>query len=440
MLSAEDNALMCRVGPGAAMGAVMRRTWLPALLSTELPADGDPVHVELLGESFVAFRDGSGRIGLLDEACCHRGASLALGHVEKCGIRCIYHGWLFDADGHVLETPNVPDQRFKDRFRAPSYPFREAGGLLWAYLGDPAAIPPFPDFEFLNVPESNRMPTVAIVGANFVQVMEGIFDSSHLTLLHSSALAAASGSDLNFAQATSHMQFDAAPRIEAEETDFGLHYAAIRTVDGRRETRVTPFIAPCFQLNPNGDLWSALVPMADGKTAFYQVWWSDELRYGEEPLRTQQKEITGLSEELLSAYGMTRATFDTPARMRRQNGWRQDRVAMKGGHFTGMPNFTQEDAVCVTAGTGDGIRDRSREHLSTADMAIGMIYRVLLRSARNVMEGRDPVGFGMSVGHVRATNATSSLDVEHDWRALVPQHVGLRAASSRSAVGKGIAG
>src|SRR5437868_2681183 len=129
MLSREDNELMCRVGPGTGMGEVMRRTWMPALLSSEMPErGGDPVHVELLGENFVAFRDGDGNIGLLDEHCCHRGASLAVGRVEKCGIRCIYHGWVFAADGQVLETPNVADPRFKERFKAKSYPVREAGG------------------------------------------------------------------------------------------------------------------------------------------------------------------------------------------------------------------------------------------------------------------------------------------------------------------------
>lgn len=420
MLSPQDNALMCEVGPGTGMGDVMRHTWLPALLSSELPANGDPVHVELLNENFVAFRDGNGRIGLLDEICCHRGASLTVGRVEKCGIRCIYHGWLFDADGKVLETPNVQDTKFKNRFTAKSYPFREAGGLLWTFLGDEADMPPFPDLPFMHAPESHRLPTLQVMGGNFVQVMEGIFDSSHLTLLHSSALASAAGSDLSFAQATSHMQFEAAPRIEAEETDFGFHYAALRMIDGKQETRVTSFVAPCFQYNPNGDLFSALVPMTDGKTAFYQVWWSETERFGEEPLASNQKELVGLDEPTLARHGMTRSTCDTPARMSRQNGWHQDREAMKKGHFTGMASFSQEDAVCVVAGGGNGIRDRSKERLSTADLAVGMIYRVLLRSARDVLKGQKPVGHGLSTGHVRGAHAT--LPPGTDWRTLVPQH------------------
>src|SRR5882757_3386707 len=136
MLSDVDNDLICRVGPGTAMGKAMRRFWIPALMSSELPVtDRDPVHVELLNESFVAFRDANGQVGLLDELCCHRGASLTVGRVEDCGIRCVYHGWLFAADGTVLETPNVQGPGFKAHVKAKAYPVREAGGLIWTYLG-----------------------------------------------------------------------------------------------------------------------------------------------------------------------------------------------------------------------------------------------------------------------------------------------------------------
>jgi phthalate 4,5-dioxygenase len=100
MLSKQDNETMCRVGPGTAMGAVLRSYWVPALLSEELPQpDCDPRRVRLFGESFVAFRDTNGRVGLLDEFCCHRSASLTLGRVEESGIRCLYHGWKFAVDG-----------------------------------------------------------------------------------------------------------------------------------------------------------------------------------------------------------------------------------------------------------------------------------------------------------------------------------------------------
>jgi phenylpropionate dioxygenase-like ring-hydroxylating dioxygenase large terminal subunit len=424
MLSKPDNELMCRTGPETPMGKAMRHFWIPALLSAELPEfDGDPVHVELLGESFVAFRDSSGNVGMLDEYCCHRGASLTVGRVEKCGIRCIYHGWLFATDGTVLETPNVPDPRFKDRFKAKSYPVREAGGMVWAYLGDPEKMPELPDYEFMHAPAGMRLNRLAISGCNYVQVLEGLLDSSHLSVLHSSALAGAVNKGLAFAQATDHMQFDAAPRVETEETAFGLHYAAIRAIDGKAETRVTAFVSPFWIRNPNGDLTMCCVPMNDEKTAFFHIWYDGAQAYGEEPLASAQSRHVGLDQETLEAYGMTRPTSYGPNRMQRANGFGQDRASVRGGHFTGVASFTQEDAiVCVSAG---GLRDRSKEMLSTADLPIAQMYRTLIKSARSVAEGGLPVGYGVPTPEIQGVHAT--LEPGTDWRTLVPKHKQLKA-------------
>ena len=213
----------------------MRRYWLPALEAAELPhPDCDPKHVELLGEHFVAFRDTEGRVGLLDENCCHRGASLLLGRVEECGIRCLYHGWKFAVDGTVLRHPNVPDPKFKNRIKARAYPVREAGGLIWVYLGPAEKCPPFPDFPWMRVPASNRINTFAVVSCNFVQVMEGLFDSSHLNILHDYGMAMTGSSALTFAQKVNKMQHEAAPRIEAEETRIRLSLRGAAAELGRR--------------------------------------------------------------------------------------------------------------------------------------------------------------------------------------------------------------
>ena len=419
MLSKEDNELMCRVGPDAPMGETMRYFWLPALMSSELPEpDGDPVHLELLGESFVAFRDSNGNVGILDEMCCHRGASLTVGRVEGCGIRCIYHGWLFAADGTVLETPNVPDDRFRQRFKAKAYPVREAGGLIWTYLGDPAKMPELPDYEFMHAPANMRLNRLAVSACNYVQVLEGLLDSSHLSVLHSSALSGSVNKDLAFTQITEHMQFDAAPRVETEVTEFGLHYAAIRTVDGKAETRVTAFVSPFWILNPNGDLTMVCVPMTDTKTAFFHIWYDGEQAYGEEPLASAQSRHVGLDQETLEAYGMTRKTADGPNAMTRANSFGQNRDEVRGGHFTGVASFTQEDAVvCVSAG---GLRDRSKERLSAADLPIAQMYRTLIGSAKSVVGGGLPVGYNVPTPEIRGTHAT--LEPGTDWRSLVPRH------------------
>src|SRR4029077_4468857 len=154
MFSQAENELLTRVGPGTAMGNLMRRYWIPALLSEEIPlTDCPPVRVRLLGEDLVAFRDSSGRVGLLAEHCSHRGTSLFYGRNEECGLRCIYHGWKYDVEGNVLDTPAEPgDSDFKKKLRRTAYPTYEAGGLIYACLGPRDQMPLFPAYEWTQVP------------------------------------------------------------------------------------------------------------------------------------------------------------------------------------------------------------------------------------------------------------------------------------------------
>src|SRR3954452_11463016 len=135
MLSREDNELLTSVGPGTPMGTLMRRFWLPILLSTELPeADCPPVRVGLLGEKLVAYRDSEGQLGLVAENCPHRGASLFFGRNEEAGIRCVYHGWKFDVAGTCVDMPNEPpESNLRSKVRVTAYPCVERGEVIWAY-------------------------------------------------------------------------------------------------------------------------------------------------------------------------------------------------------------------------------------------------------------------------------------------------------------------
>ena len=419
MLNKKDNDLMCRTNPGTGMGTVMRRFWMPALQSDDLPTPGgDPRGVELLGEKFVAYRDATGRVGLYAQACLHRGASMLLARAEPDGLRCIYHGWKFAVDGKVLDTPNVSDPRFKERIKGRTYPVREAGGLIWTYLGPPEQAPEFPKWPWLDLPAANRINAYAVENCNYVQVIEGLVDSSHLTVLHASGLAKTAGVDLDFAKKTTHMQFDASPFIEAEETDFGFHYVAIRPMGAQRMARVASFIAPCFVANPNGDLWFAVVPVNDERCNFYHVWWNAQKNIGEEPARQQQLAFVGLDQDTLSKFGMTKETCDSDAAPSWQNGYRQDRAAQRAGHFTGLENFTQEDASCsISSG---GLRDRSTELLSSADMAISRLYRTLLACVKAQAEGGLPTGLHADTTAI--IGVSGEIDAGQNWRVLVPQH------------------
>ena len=153
----EDNELICSVGPGTPMGEVFRRYWTPIAVARQVAeVDGAPVRARFAGEAYVLFRDTDGRLGLLDELCPHRGASLVLGRNEECGIRCLYHGWKYDVDGNLLDAPNYGNESFRAKLKAVSYPVREAGGLIWGYFGPAELQPPLPDYGFMDVDEPYR--------------------------------------------------------------------------------------------------------------------------------------------------------------------------------------------------------------------------------------------------------------------------------------------
>src|SRR5947207_5772826 len=149
MLRAEDNRFLTESGAGTGMGELLRRFWIPVLLSEELPeADGTPKKIVVLGEQLLAFRDSRGVVGVIDQYCPHRGANLWLGRVEECGIRCVYHGWKFDTEGRWVDIPtSYPDLNAKDLIRIKSYPVREWGDMIWAYMGPAEQVPELPDLE-----------------------------------------------------------------------------------------------------------------------------------------------------------------------------------------------------------------------------------------------------------------------------------------------------
>ncbi|SVC75348.1 uncharacterized protein METZ01_LOCUS328202, partial [marine metagenome] len=187
VLTVEETNYLCRIGPGTPMGNLMRRYWTPILLSKELPEpDGAPLRSRILGEDLVAYRDTTGEVGLLDNYCPHRRASLFFGRNEECGLRCVYHGWKFDKDGNCVDMPSEPaESNFKDKVRIKSYPVKEGGGLIWAYMGPSELKPPMPRFEYLELEPEQVSVSKLRYESNYVQVVEGDLDTVHASLLHS---------------------------------------------------------------------------------------------------------------------------------------------------------------------------------------------------------------------------------------------------------------
>ena len=193
MLTPEENELLTRVTGDAPMARLMRQHWTPVCLIEEVEEpDGKPLRVEVLGESYVAFRDTKGRLGLLDELCPHRKASLVYGRNEECGLRCLYHGWKMDVDGNVVAMSSEPEgSPLMDKVKHRSYPVKEWGGFVWAWLGDKEDMPEFQPPAFAPREDSAIAILKIRIPANWAQIHEGQIDSAHSSSLHSSDMVPA---------------------------------------------------------------------------------------------------------------------------------------------------------------------------------------------------------------------------------------------------------
>ena len=409
MVTAQDNELLTRTGPGTSMGEVMRRYWIPALISWELvEPDGPPVRVKLLGEELVAFRDTNGRIGLLDEFCPHRRVSLWLGRNEECGLRCVYHGWKYDVDGNCVDQMNEPRQ-FKERVHLAAYPTVELGGVIWAYMGPSELQPPPPRFAWTQVPDTHRHVTKVIQECNWLQGLEGGIDTSHAQILHRNFTSEVGP--------TSSGARGGAPDVEVDETDYGYRYAGIYPRgDEGTFIRAYHYVMPWTQIRPGGrdarDPTSELnsriaghvwVPMDDENSMV----WNWQYSISDEPLSPDEREERTLGN---SPDSVDQSTFRSFANM--TNNWRIDREAQRNKSFTGIAGInTQDRAVQESMGP---IVDRSREFLGPADMAIVTARRMLTDAIRTVQDGGAPLGTGNSYYPVRAMQNLIPNSV--DWR------------------------
>jgi len=278
VLTREDNDLLCRVEGDAPMGQLMRRHWIPACMSEEVSEpDGTPVRVRLLGEDLVVFRDSDGRLGVLDEHCPHRRASLAFGRNEECGLRCLYHGWKMDVEGNVLEMASEPkESALATKVKHKAYPAREAGGLVWTYMGPADTMPEFAPPAWAPTSDVRTSIVKMNVRCNWAQVLEGAIDSAHSSSLHSTDMPPAR---VDSAKATAtawpRPSTDKAPRLQVQTTEFGFRYAALRRPIKDAAThdyvRITLFVAPFTVLIPPNNLYNLSIlniPIDDVNTMF----------------------------------------------------------------------------------------------------------------------------------------------------------------------------
>ncbi|WP_120493335.1 aromatic ring-hydroxylating dioxygenase subunit alpha [Microbacterium phyllosphaerae] len=350
---------LAQVGPGTPYGEVLRRYWHPVAKVED--ATTRPISLRVLGEELVLFRTRKGKPGLLHPRCIHRGASLFYGGVEDDGIRCCYHGWVFDTEGHCLEQPCEPDLGLhRDRVRQPWYPVEEQYGLLWAYMGPPDKKPVLPRYDTLEelAPGEQLIVNDQGVGGggpaqldfNWLQHWENVMDPFHVPILH----ARFSGN-----QFTPEMAL--IPEVSYEYTPLGVRSIQMRDLgDGRQLRRVTEVIFPNLRVVASPKLSSGqtnmigwVVPMDDTNFRIFTVARDEDSEFLAKLRSTHEgkpwKDLTDLEHQRLPG----------------------DYEAQK---------------------SQGSISLHSEDHLTTTDQGIAMIRRMMAKQHRAVAGGGDPVG------------------------------------------------
>jgi len=422
MLSKEENDLLTRIGPGTPGGDWIRRYWQPAALSEELPIGGAPLPIKLIGEDLVLFRDDTGQPGLLGIHCAHRGADLSYGRTEDGGLRCIYHGWLYDRNGRCLEQPGEPaGSTFHERIRQLAYPVVERVGIVFAYLG-PGEPPLLPAYDFLTAPEENVTVTKYLQDCNYLQGNEGNFDPQHLSFLH--RLISTTPDDFRNAIQSK----DKSPTIDPVETEFGMQLYAVRKVDEDQN-----FVKVRTFLMPNGSLVDSR-----GGNAYHSDWHVpiDDTHHWKYSIAFNR---AGIDREADLALRKRPSEADYTLKRNRANRYLQSREEMHTDAYIGMGRDFIIHDTWATEGEGP-IYDRSSEHLGYTDRGIITMRNLMLAGIRAVQEGRDPLGVvrDPELNHfpdvlARDDMVPSNISWRFHWRQRLPQTEAEPATASSAA-------
>ena len=398
MLNDQDNELMCKVGAGTPMGDLVRQYWIPGLYSTELPdPDGAPLRLRLLGEDLIAFRATSGKVGVIQNACPHRGASMFFGRNEENGLRCVYHGWKFDVSGACVDMPSEPaESNFKTKVRARAYPCIERNGLIWTYMGTRETPPALPDLEPNMVEGEIRFGKV-LRECNWVQALEGDVDTSHFNFLHGRFNWNPNPGTFEY-----YMEQDRSPKYAVTDTEFGTSYGAYRSAEpGTNYWRIAHFLFPFYTMIPTGVMGAEVrvrgwIPIDDENTMWIELvaprannaFSNSGVRVGasagrgvpSRPLEYLEGNSDWLGRWRLAANALNDYQIDREAQ--------HDRRSYTGIDTGGA--LLQDQAVTESMGA---IYDRSHEHLGTSDSMVIRTRRRLINAARALRdEGLIPPG------------------------------------------------
>ncbi len=394
MMSAEQNQLLTQVGPRTPGGNLLRRYWQPIALADEFDASLMPdmalrpvKPIRVLGQDFVLFQDGAGRFGLLDRDCPHRGADLSYGRREPEGLRCPFHGWMFDVNGKCLETPAEPlGSKLCDRVKQRAYPVVEKNGVLFGYFGDEKVPSEFPAFDCFEAPISHVFAFKGFLQCNWLQALEVGIDPAHASFLHryfeDEDVASSYGKQFRGSSANSDIPMTRllrefqSPEILVEATDFGLRLMALRKInDEQTHVRVTNQVFPqAFVIPLSADIaitqWH--VPIDDTHCYWYAMFTSFSAPIDKQQMREQRLKLYTLPDYKPRVGKHNRYGFDTKEQLTQT--------------YTGMgADINVHDQWAVES--PGPIQDRTREHLGTSDKAI-MMYRKQLLGAMQSQASR----------------------------------------------------
>jgi phenylpropionate dioxygenase-like ring-hydroxylating dioxygenase large terminal subunit len=432
MITAEQNELMTRVGPGSPGGRLLRRYWQPAALADELEGERAVRPVRLLGEDLVLFRDGAGRCGLLERACPHRRADLSYGRLEDGGLRCAFHGWLFDATGRCLETPAEPEgSRLCESVRTRSYPVVERNGIVWAYLGE-GEPPAFPEFDCFAAPSAYTFAFKGYWDCNWLQALEIGIDPAHASFLHRFAAdedpgGAVYGRQFRAASASSDMPMTRVlreyhkPKLEHETVPWGFRIFALRGIDeAHTHVRVTNMVFPqafVIPLSPEMTITQWHVPVDDTGCYWYAIFTAFDKPVDKAEMRRQRLQLYQLP--------------DYKPRVHRGNDYGFDADEQRRSTYTGMGfDINVHDQWAVES--QGPIHDRTREYLGTSDRIIVAYRRLLLKAIEQAGRGERPpmVLDGAEAGRVRGPVTIDGIGPAGDWQRYWREYDGARRRRS----------
>ncbi len=374
-----DRTTMRRVGPQTPMGSMMREYWIPAALSSELVAGGAPVRLLLMGEKLIGFRDGAGRVGVMDHRCPHRGTSLFFGRNESDGLRCVYHGWKFDTEGRCLDQPNVVERdKALDKTPARSYRATDRNGLIWVYMGPRALPPPLPDFGPFQFAGEELVIAASQARCNWLQALEGAIDNSHTGFLHRSELEVRlqRGGDGPGTELLRYFLACPNPEIETLDTDWGTMYGNRRSArPGSAYWRVGHFVFPFWSVPTPGPFGKdhqilGWIPMDDTHTFHISLRWAGNDRGP----RAQESAIIETLPNATDWLGRWIPVANDG------NDYSMDRAAqLSGASYTGIKRIPNQDRMAYES-MGE-MSDYDVEHLKSSDLMISRTRRRVFAAA-----------------------------------------------------------